>query len=1366
MNGKVTYHQQVSYCGKPRCRKCREGTGHGPYWYRYQTVEGRTTRTYIGKHLPPEVQETMEGYHEPPSSHSGEREQSTIRIYTLGQFRLERRSGRDASEWQTVTDSAWQHQRVRSLLCSLVSSNGRKLGREQIMDALWPDLDMETAASRLDRAVYSLRQIFEPSRGRLATSPLLLTEREMIVLAEHPQVWTDSDVFDQLLLQAHATPDPGEKERLLEEAATLYGGDFLPEERKLEATLARRDSLRRSWIGLLLDLADLRIAREALTSAIDPLDRLMSIDPTNEAAVQRLISLLAQLGRRGEALRAYKRLATVLQQEYRIAPLPETRALYEAVRSGADKLPTQRSSISESGGATSAVTRADTASNAAPSPAIQIGRTHQSPLVGREEEIELLRMLVTETERAAKFKLAAQKKTSLSSLDTQRRPQSVLLLGDVGIGKTRLAEEISRDAKKRGWAVAWSRVYAQEGSIPYRLWTEVLRKAMAQGAWQRQEVKNRPLVFQPLVSLLPELHELLSHVAISSSLPPEQEQLRLWEAARELLTIISDGTPLLIALDDLQWADGSSCELLAYLARRLQNHPIVIVGTCRENELGANHPLRPLLTDLQRENAVETIQLQPLSDEQISMLVSQVSQIAEPVMQRISTRAAGNPFFAEELARSIGAQPSLSAHSGDSETALPETITAVLDLRLNRLNAACHRLLNKAAVLGGSFEFHVINEMEASTPGSSEDIVLDLLEEALRSGMLTEEGTGTRITYHFWHPLLVNHLYEALSAARRASLHRRAAEIFRQVYHSRKEEGAATITHHLVAGGADPQQIAHYAELAGNRSYAFSSYPDAEKFYRITLEHLGYSAGRSIAALSPEEQLHFAYLLECLGECTRIQGKYEEARHIYEQTLAVHKQRPFVKPSPEYQQEVQIQALLWCEIGFTWYSTGKNVQARQCYQRAEHVLQDAEIVAGPAWAYLCYQQSHVSWREGMYEEARETALEASKLFEEGLEQQKHDVGNKSYHSTRLGRILGGDPVNLGRTHVLLGLIANGAGQSQEALDHLNVALTLYEQHASEREIAIVCCNLGDVHMRKAEHSLAQAFFRRSLNIAERIGEMPLISITFGNLGVLSARIGDIEEAEIWFRKGLVLAERINDVVAISILHIYLAIILQEQARYEEVKGSLLKAISIGRSMHITPCIGFALVVLGNIRIARAMALNKDHNAYEESKKLIQRAKKTLQYALALESMEAETRTEGQLAMAQVMLLLGEIDAAQQLAEQTLEKARQFELTWLIARTQQVLGGILEACGQQRQANEQFELALRTFRRHGMRLEYGHTLLLFGEVLIQRDAAGGKQYQCGLNYLQEAQQIFKDCNAVANEQLVSQILIRYENVSKA
>ena len=332
MNSKVTYHQQVSYCGKPRCKKCREGTGHGPYWYSYQTVNGRTTRTYVGKHLPPDVEAQMVGNLEPPSVSETERDQSIIRIYTLGQFRLERRNPRDPRDWQTVTDASWQHQRVRALLGCLTSVENHKLGREQLMDSLWPDLDIETAGNRLDRSVYSLRQLFEPSRARPATSPFLLTEREMLVLVTNPQIWIDADVFEQLIAKAHATSDPGEQERLLDQAAKLYGGTFLPEDSRNEWTRVRRESLQRSWISLLLELADLRIKRDALTSAIESLDRLLTVDPASEAAVQRLMRVLKSLGRRGEALRAYKKLSAVLQQEYRIAPLPETRAIYDDLR--------------------------------------------------------------------------------------------------------------------------------------------------------------------------------------------------------------------------------------------------------------------------------------------------------------------------------------------------------------------------------------------------------------------------------------------------------------------------------------------------------------------------------------------------------------------------------------------------------------------------------------------------------------------------------------------------------------------------------------------------------------------------------------------------------------------------------------------------------------------------------------------------------------------------------------------------------------------------------------------------------------------------------------------------------------------------
>ncbi|HVU69162.1 MAG TPA: DUF6788 family protein, partial [Ktedonobacteraceae bacterium] len=918
---KITYHQQVSFCGKARCRRCREGIGHGPYWYAYQTVNGRTVRTYIGKNAPAAV---LAAQGEPGGT-SQEFANTLLRLHVLGQFRLEQRCETPANDpqpaprastrgaargkgsaaqaapspaqvqWEPITDASLQHQRVRSLLSCLVSSPGRKLAREQVIYTLWPDLDQETASHRLDRAVHSLRQAFEPGRSRLAASRLLLTEHSTLALADQTQFWVDADAFENLITKARGVQesDPGQAEQLLEEAMQLYDGDFLPEEETIEWVQSRRESLRRAWISLLLELADLRITREAIPGAIDILDRLLSVDPANEAAVQRLMALLAQMGRRGEAIQAYQRFATVLKQDYKIAPLPETRTLYENVLHGRSVLAPRapgannaqsagRGTLQSNGAHASDGSGYSSASlPAVVPPHMQIGRTQQSPLVGRDEEMARLDQLLDITQQSRGLKLAGQKKSSLLTpmdLNIPRRQQCVMLMGDVGIGKTRLAEETARKAKRRNWAVAWSRAYTQESSVPYRLWTETLRKAMSQGLWQRQEVTKRPLIYQPLRSLLPELADLLPPALQQMPPPPEQEQLRLWESTRALLSTICENTTLLIVLDDLQWADSSSCELLTYLVRQMRGMPIMFLCTCRDTELPGNHPLRGLLTDLQREQAVEQIPVKPLSDTEISQLIG---HLPEQVVKSVSTRASGNPFFAEELARGITTNAIDVTFDPANPNQLPDTIQAVLDLRLARISQECQRLLERGAVLGGAFRFETIRDMASGGALADEDLILDLIEESLQAGMLTEEGSGMSITYHFWHPLLPTYLYERLSAARRASLHRKAAQVLQTFYAGREAEGAAEIAEHLRNGGATPALTARFAELAADRAYSLSAYRDVEKYYRMALEYMGALTPTS----SREEKLHHAHILERLGESMMILGKFEDARKFYEEVL-------------------------------------------------------------------------------------------------------------------------------------------------------------------------------------------------------------------------------------------------------------------------------------------------------------------------------------------------------------------------------------------------------------------------------------------------------------------------------------------------
>ena len=906
-------------------------------------------------------------------------------------------------------------------------------------------------------------------------------------------------------------------------------------------------------------------------------------------------------------------------------------------------------------------------------PGLQIGRSNQSPLVGREHELHLLQQVLIATERSFPASSGSQKNAMRSAVQAleMQHPQCMVLMGEGGIGKTRLAEEAAREAQRRGWAVIWSYIYAQESGIPYRLWTEALRRIILQDLWQEQDLYRHPPMYQPLEALLPEIDERIHWKAEEAGRDTPGfygygEQTLLWEAVYELLTSISARTPLLIVLDDVQWADTSSCELSGYLARRLQDHPIVLLLTCRENELVPNHPLRSLLAHMQREHVVETLHLKPLTDAQVGELVGHLPQ---HMVRHIQTQAAGNPFFAEELGRSFRIDGASSTKSGEAmqqspHEMLPATVSAALHQRLNKLSEACQQLLSKAAVLGGPFGFHLLSEMDSSNASSDEDALFDLLEEALRSGVLTEEGSGTHVTYHFWHPLLAGFLYDQLSSTRRARLHRRAAEALQQVYATKEDEQASSITRHLVEGGADGSQIARYAALAGNHAYVLSAYPEAERHYRIAVEQV--EKAHVSQPYEEQERLHLAFMLERLAECARIQGNFKEARHLFERVLNVRAQRRAFASADETEQEAQIQALLYSEIGWTWRFTGETERTRQSYERAEQVLRDGGILRGPAWARLRFQQGSIYWQQGNYEEALRVAWEALHLFEESIATASSSKPPDPSTLTRITLTSLGDPVDLGRTHALLGALTSAVGRRSEALEHLNMALAIYERYDRQREIAHVSNNIGYLHLKKAEYTLAKSFLQSAFILAERIGDVPLMSVVFHNLGGLAAASGDVQKAEALYKKGLQLAEQVGDREYVSLWNCDLATVFLFQGKLVEAQLCVGRALTIARAIHNTPCLGLALIALGNLRIAQAKA------EATKSTRNLKRARSTLRHALAFHGLEVETRVRGQLALAETLLLMGQKETALLEALRALEEAYRFELAVMLKDCERLL----------------------------------------------------------------------------------------------
>jgi predicted ATPase/DNA-binding SARP family transcriptional activator/Tfp pilus assembly protein PilF len=1472
MNRKVTYRQQYTRCGKPRCLKCKEGAGHGPYWYAYWSENGRTISKYIGIHPPAEIAEkkqpvllvrkekdaeakgsSVSSLKKAPVSRKSQQEapvgearkgqanvapdssasQAPLRAYLLGQFRLERREG---GEWQSAVNRTWQRRRARALLGCLLSQAGRRMGREQIMEALWPDLETEVAANRLNGAVHELRQILEPGLERPAASKLLRLERDILILADVSHIWVDADAFEALLNKANATKDPAQVEQLLEEAWALYEGDYLLEELYSEWATTRRESLRRGWMGLLLRLAELRAERGALTSAIEPLDRLLTADPTHETAVRRLMVLLTQLDRRGEAIRAYQQLASILKRDYESEPLPETVELYNALRQGQiqvsrplnDSLSPTTASLSHvQSGETLSVQDTEEPSIAwqqLPRPALPPGRQNQSPLVGREHELEAIRQILLAINTIAPQAGSDEKKKPGVPENRSRLAHFVMIMGETGIGKTRLAEELSQEAYALGWRVAWTRVYEQEGTIPYRPWRDILRALLqdiplaylvrilegktSQAGSDISKALNPAATAQAkltrLSSLLPELAASQSfHLQQSRPptppAPPEQERFHLWEAMLSLLNALSQSAPLLLVLDDLHCADDSSLELLAYLARHQQNERIMLIGTCRDTELAPSANLRALLNDLRREQVLVTFALQPLTPAQIKRLLA---HLPHELVQSIQSQAGGNPLFAEELARfsevaqDAGARYGGKGHSQDRYSGrveerapglsspkrpalLPETIAAVLERRLSKLSTDCQALLSKAAVLGGSFEFGLLVSMTGDA-GISEDTTLDLLEEALRSGLLTEVVNGARIVYHFWHPLIVSHLYERLSAARRAQLHRRAAQALIDLYSGNEAKGAAAIAYHLGKYGQEKAKLAYYAEMAGNQAIELSAYPEALHYYRQALEAL-----QTLDEGAPGEEqdpMHIANLLECMAECNVMQGNSREAREQYIQVLELHarlQKDSSMFTSPEeflawQQEEAQVQGMIWRAIGRAWQQTSDFGQARECAERGRQVLREAGITTGAVWACLQHLTGGIYWAEGNFAEARRYMEESLEIHEEVMRAiQENATGERAYGGdvpaplmTHSRRALLGDPLELGKAHESLGVVAASMGQYAEALQHLHTALSIMEEHDLIGVMSQVCGNIGAVHAMKAEYTIATTYFKRALELAERTGDIPSKVLVTGNLGDAAARNGDLPEAATWLVDSLTLARQISDREYTSWGLVALATVQQDLGNFREALECIRRALVSGRKMKSTVRVGFALVALADWRIANAV-IRFDLNAFSVAGQsnghaksfdpacrcLLWSARAAAERALALGDIDAETRATGQVALANVYYLLGDLESARRHAMMALEETSQSGMMQVVGRSHCLLGRIQAASGHEQEAQDSFEQALHIFKQHGLRLDYARTLHNYGISLLRRalhvqtnGSTGASLHSTGLDYLREARDIFDACKA--------------------
>ena len=406
-------------------------------------------------------------------------------------------------------------------------------------------------------------------------------------------------------------------------------------------------------------------------------------------------------------------------------------------------------------------------------------------LIGRDTQLERLRRHWQET-RAG-------------------RRQIVVLVGEPGIGKTRLAADFCRSAYEHGALVLRGRCY-EDSPVPYQPVVEALRHYVSESAPEALRLVARHRA--TLAKLLPELADSSAQAAAISSgaEPPDREQFMLFDAVVSVLRTAAHEQPLVLVLDDLHWGDAPTLSLLRHVVRATEGMPLLILGTYRETEVDEAHPLEQALAEFRRARTLQTLRLEGLDEEEVAAMISSRSGRAPPpaVARAITERTQGNPFFVEELLRDL----TVEADFGEALTRVPDTVKDLLVRRLRRLDGGCKRVLTVAAVTGREFSLDVIQRVA----GTTAEEVADSLEQAIAAQVVREFSIGH---YGFGHALIREAIYDRLSRTRRAQLHRQIGEAIESVAGDRGYEQPGLLAYHFSAGGHEAKAYEYHSRAGG-----------------------------------------------------------------------------------------------------------------------------------------------------------------------------------------------------------------------------------------------------------------------------------------------------------------------------------------------------------------------------------------------------------------------------------------------------------------------------------------------------------------------------------------------------------------------
>lgn len=807
-----------------------------------------------------------------------------LKLFLLGRFEVLRAGA-------PIPAQAWRRRRPADLLKLVALAPGRAVDRDAAIDTLWPGKDPVGGANNLHRALYDLRQVLG---GRFV-------DLDHGALRLRPEVWVDVDAFERGIEATSA------EERAA--AVALYAGDLSPEDRDLAWLASRRAALRARFAEAALPVALEAAGGGEAARAVGLLRRVLEVDPAAEVAHAALVRLLAETGRRAEALRQLEACEAALAAAGRGAPAAETLALRTAIHQGGL-------------GAGASEPALDPARRAARR---LLGTAEPGAVRGRGAILLVLESLL-ETGHGV-----------------------LVLLGERGVGKSRLAAEGARLAQARGFTVTCGVAGAGGGSAPYGLFADLLA----------EEARVHPAFVDPLAA------------APAEGFGGEQVRAATFDAIERALRAAADGRPLFVLLDDLHAADESSLDVFHRLARRARDLGLCLVATCEEEAIRAGTPIQAVLAHLDATRLARGVRVPRLGLAGTRELVADLAGAPQPeaAVAALHRATDGSPLLVETLVR---AQREAGQPVGPGDPA------AAIRARVSRLGPDAEALLVAAAVAGPRFDLAAVRAAAGLAPAEA----AAALQACADAYLLAEDGPGHR----FQHAAVRDAIYEGLPAARRAALHGALADALLAA--AGREPPHETLAVHL-RGAGQPERAARHLVAAGHRAAARAGLREALRCYEEALQLL--------PPPGPEGDGHLE-VQDALGRVQLALGELAGAARSF--TLCAH---TLEAPAPGAEAGAPDARARAHRLAATALAAGGELRAAQA------AVEDGLAAGGAPGeaAALLHLRAQLLWHDGRHADAWAAA---EGCLERAAAAQDHDLAARAADLAALARASLGEPL--------------------------------------------------------------------------------------------------------------------------------------------------------------------------------------------------------------------------------------------------------------------------------------------------------------------------------------------------------------------